>query len=223
MEIRSFDDLLMVVGEYREAGAPQRPMMVCFGPADAGESNVNLDKFKKTMRGDMALQFDINEVTEPAPGVQMIVLHRYFAQMDEAALQSCVDAVSEYGLPVLCLTNQYDFKICAVKDFDVVYYCTSASEFSEEPVEMHEDVEDWLVKSLQKTFDEMRVRIHFKPNPKYDPDPRGVFYIGYSDMSRYEYTIRKKVGEEYMDDEDPIVATYHGGMSYVLADGWRAD
>lgn len=223
MEIRSYDSLMKAIREYKETANPQRPMMVCFGPEDSRLSNENLDKFKNELRKDISNQFDISEVTEPAQGVGMIVLHRYFLQMDESALRSCVAAVADYGKPVLYLVNYYDYKLDAATDFNVVYYCISEDFFAAAPEEESSDVEEWLVDSLQKTFDEMRFRIHFKPNPKYDPDPLGVYYIGYSDMSGFKYVIRKKTGEEYNDEEDPVIVQYYGGIRKVLADGWMAD
>lgn len=223
MEIRSYDNLVKVVQEYKASANPKHPMMICFGPEDTGVSNENLDKFKKELRTDQSNQFCVSEVTEPTADTDMLVLHRYFAQMDEGALKSCTDAVAEYGKPVLYLVNYYEYKLDSVADFDVVYYCTCEDFFADASAEESDVVEDWLVDSLQKTFDEMRFRIHFKSNPKYDADPLGVYYIGYSDMTDYKYVIRKKIGEEYNDSEDPIIAQYYGGIKNVLADGWMAD
>lgn len=87
---------------------------------------------------------------------------------------------------------------------------------------MKVEVDDLMLNALQKTYDAMLFRLHFKPNPKYDPDPHGVFYIGYSDMSDYKYVIRKRKMRMYSEDNDPVVATYDCLRS-ILEDGWRAD
>ena len=50
------------------------------------------------------------------------------------------------------------------------------------------------LKQLQETFDGMWGRIHFRNNnPKYPSKHTGVFYIGFHDISDYNYTIREKV------------------------------
>ena len=87
---------------------------------------------------------------------------------------------------------------------------------------MKVEVDELMLNALQKAYDAMLFRLHFKPNPKYDPDPHGVFYIGYSDMSDYKYVIRKRKMRMYSEDNDPVVATYDCLRS-ILEDGWRAD
>ena len=223
MEIRLYDDLVKVVEDYKAAPCVQRPMMICFGPEEPGESNHNLDVFKKHLRKYPSVQFDANQVTEPAGEVDMIVMHNYLNQMNPVTLNSCVAAVGDYGKPVLCLVNSYDYKPEQVSGFDVVYYCAGESQVPDAQVDEGVEVEGWLVGSLQKAFDEGLYRIHFRPNPKYDADPLGVYYIGFADIFDYKYNIRKKVGDEYCDDTDPIIAKYYGGIKNILADGWRAD
>ena len=79
----------------------------------------------------------------------------------------------------------------------------------------------YYLKSLEESFEEMLMRIHFHPNPKYPADGK-VFYIGYQDMSDYHYNIRVCDIGEYKDSEDPIVATY-SSMKELLLDGWQPD
>lgn len=79
------------------------------------------------------------------------------------------------------------------------------------------------LKQLQETFDGMWGRIHFRNNnPKYPSKHTGVFYIGFHDISDYNYTIREKVNNTYDDKNDPIIVTYNS-MKELLLDGWEAD
>lgn len=81
----------------------------------------------------------------------------------------------------------------------------------------------YYLESLEESFENMFMRIHFRPNPKYPAPADGeVFYIGYDDMHDYHYNIRVGVFNEYKDGEDPIVATY-SSMKELLLDGWQPD
>jgi hypothetical protein len=76
-----------------------------------------------------------------------------------------------------------------------------------------------ILKSLEQSYASMAFRLIFKPKISFD---MSAYYIGFSDMSRYEYNIRKKVGEEFDDDHDPIAATF-SSLREILEAGWWPD
>ena len=80
------------------------------------------------------------------------------------------------------------------------------------------------LKVLEKLFNSMMYRIHFKANEKYGPygETYPTLYIGFDDMSAYRYSIRLKEGKKYEDSTDPVVATY-GSLKELLSDGWKLD
>lgn len=57
-------------------------------------------------------------------------------------------------------------------------------------------------------------------NPNWDENTS--YYMGYPDMREKLYVIRELVGEEFNNENDPIVASYKS-MEEVLLDGWAFD
>lgn len=97
------------------------------------------------------------------------------------------------------------------------------TEKSEAAIHIEQYVKENL-KTLRDLFESMRYRIHFKANNKFGPyeEDYPILYIGFEDMSRTDYNIRLKQGDEYEDSTDPIIATY-GSLESLLSDGWEMD
>lgn len=92
---------------------------------------------------------------------------------------------------------------------------------SDKKAKLDKDVEYYLPQ-LKDLLETGYARIHFKPNSKYDNDDRTAYYIGYSDIYAFLLNIRKKVGDEYDEDNDPVIARYTS-PEQLLKDGWRLD
>lgn len=96
-------------------------------------------------------------------------------------------------------------------------------EKSDAATEIEEYTKQYL-NILESNYEKMFYRIHFQPNKKFGPyeEDFPLLYIGFSDMSIREVNIRHKIGEDYDDTNDPIVASY-GSLKDLLMDGWKLD
>lgn len=143
--------------------------------------------------------------------------------MDEAAKDICASLLTEeertqktlYGVASEYFSNPENYPDLSDVDLDALIANSETKQKSP-------STEDYLWESLQRVFDYMTYRIHFKANAKFDCKPLGIYYIGFSDMSGRNYYIRERIGEEYADDTDPIIAKYFS-MKEIIEDGWRPD
>ena len=96
-------------------------------------------------------------------------------------------------------------------------------EKSRAQTKLEEYIRDYLGE-LERSFEAMSHRIHFKPNEKFGPyeDTIPILYIGFNDMSARDINIRYRPEDDYNEDTDPVIAHYNT-LRELLEDGWELD